>query len=107
MKVQGTFTYSCAGKTFDKPLRVEDPANEKFPVEMMTRELTARVEEAKAECAKAHRFVQIADCAELSRFGAGDVIKKFVGHARFTHSWEPCFAEWFLATEGARLPPAP
>ncbi len=107
MKVQGTFTYTCAGKTFDKPLRVEDPGNEKFPNDLVTRELTARVDEAKAECAKAHRFVQIADCADLNRFGAGDIIKKFVGHARFTHAWEPCFAEWFLATEGARLPPAP
>lgn len=107
MKVQGTFTYTCAGKTFERRLRVEDPANEKFPAEMMSRELSTRVDEAKAECAKAHRFVQIADCADLSRFGAGDIIKKFVGHARFTHAWEPCFAEWFLATEGARLPPPP
>jgi hypothetical protein len=107
MKLTGTFTYACAGKSFDKPLRIEDPGNEKFPTEMVQRELIARVDEAKAECSKAHRFVQIADCADLSRFGAGDIIKKFVGHARFTHAWEPCFAEWFLATEGARLPPAP
>ena len=86
---------------------MEDPGNEKFPSEMLLRELSARVEKATAECARAHRFAQLADCAELNRLGAGDVIKRFVGHARFTHAWEPCFAEWFLATEGARLPPAP
>lgn len=107
MKVTGNVTFTCAGKMTDKPLRLEDPGNEKFPEEMLVRELTARVDAAKADCAKAHRFVQIADCAELSRFGAGDIIKRFVGHARFTHAWEPCFAEWFLATEGAQLPPPP
>ena len=107
MKVTGNVTFTCAGKTTDQPLRVEDPGNEKFPEEMLVRELTARIDAAKADCAKAHRFVQIADCAELSRFGAGDIIKRFVGHARFTHAWEPCFAEWFLATEGAQLPPPP
>ncbi len=107
LKVTTQLSITCAGVTGQAQLKVEDPGVDGFPAERFVELLQERVREAQAACAQRQHYAQTASCADLRRYGAGDLIKRFVGHARFTHRWEPCFAEWFLVTEGAQLPPPP
>ncbi len=104
MNVQGTLSFTCAGKTEDTPLRIEDPTSDSFPSESFRHELEQRVPEAVKTCGRRHQLASTASCTELRSLGAADIIRRFVDHARFTHRWEPCFAEWFVVTEGAQLP---
>jgi hypothetical protein len=65
------------------------------------------VERALSDCARIHQFAAPRSCAELRKKTPSELIARFVTHARFNHRWEPCFEEWFLATEGAAPPAAP
>lgn len=107
MKVQGTLSFTCAGKTEDKPLRIEDPTSDSFPSESFRHELAQRVPDAVKACSRRHQLASTASCTELRSLGAADIMRRFVDHARFTHRWEPCFEEWFVVTEGAQLPSWP
>lgn len=105
MKVTVGLTYTCAGQVSDGGFTVQDPALETFPDETLRHELEQRVPQFVTACARRHQLTATASCTQLRSLGAADIMKRFVGHARFTHRWEPCFVEWFEATEGARLPP--
>lgn len=104
MKVIISLTTTCAGQTTSTDFTVQEPGSETFPEEAFRHELEVRIPEVITACGRRHRLQSTASCTLLRKLGAADIIRKFVEHARFTHAWEPCFAEWFEATEGAQLP---
>lgn len=107
MKVLVTLTSTCAGQSTSTDFSVQEPGTETFPDEAFRHELEVRVPEIITACGRRHQLRSTASCTELRKLGAADLIRRFVEHARFTHRWETCFAEWFEATEGVQLPPPP
>ncbi|MGV3621249.1 MAG: hypothetical protein ACO1OB_10550 [Archangium sp.] len=104
MKVLISLTSTCAGQTTTTDFTVQEPGSEAFPDEAFRHELEVRVPEIITACGRRHQLQSTASCTLLRKLGAADLIKKFVEHWRFTAKWEPCFTEWFEATEGAQLP---
>ena len=105
-RLDGTLLVACADRSSSYTLHVEDPGVQGFPREALLQELQRLIARAMTDCARIHSFAATRSCTELRKRGAGELISRFVGHARFTGRWEPCFEEWLLATEGV-TPPVP
>ncbi len=105
MKVDATLALECAGRTTSATFRVQEPGVESFPAEALRRELERRLAADLETCAQTHRLAATASCADLRGLAPAQVLARFVGHARFTRRWEPCFVEWLEATEGVPPPP--
>ena len=99
-RVLGTVNLACADRTNSFALSADDVAS-------VPHEVARMVDLAVGACTRIHGFAATRSCTELSSKGPGELITRFVGHARFTHRWEPCFVEWLLATEGTAPPAVP
>ena len=97
---------SCADRSSSYALHAEDPGVEGFPREAFAQELQRLIARAVTDCARIHTLAATGSCTELRKRSVGELISRFVDHARFTGRWEPCFEEWLLATEGV-TPPVP
>jgi hypothetical protein len=105
-RVDGNLLVTCADRSSSYALRVEDPGVEGFPREALLQEVQRLIARALTDCARIHTLAATRSCTELRKRSAGELIARFVDHARFTGHWEPCFEEWLLATEGV-TPPVP
>ena len=105
-RLDGTVLVACADRSTSYPLRAEDPGVEGFPREALLQELQRLIARALTDCARIHRSAATRSCTELRKRTVGELISRFVDHARFTGRWEACFEEWLLATEGV-TPPVP
>ena len=106
-RLVGTLQVSCANSGNSYTLRVEDPGVEGFPEEALGQELKRVLARSVPDCARLHEFAAPRSCAELKQRDAGEVITRFVDHARFLGRWEPCFEAWLLANEGVGPPTPP
>lgn len=105
-RLEGSLHVVCADRSSDALVTVEDPGVEGFPAQAFQQVLEQGIARAATECARIHELAATRSCTELRKKTAGELIARFVDHARFLHRWEPCFEEWLLATEGVS-PPAP
>ncbi|MDP1824305.1 MAG: hypothetical protein Q8L48_13710 [Archangium sp.] len=105
-RLDGTLHVTCADRSSSYTVRVEDPGVEGFPEEALRQELQRLAARTLPDCARIHEFAATRSCTELRKRTPGEIITRFVDHARFLGRWEPCFEEWLLATEGV-TPPAP
>ena len=105
-RLDGNLHVTCANSSSSYALHVEDAGVEGFPEEALGQELKRVLARSVSDCARLHAVAAPGSCAELKKRGAGEIITRFVDHARFLGRWEPCFEAWLLATEGV-APPAP
>lgn len=105
-RLEGALDVTCADRSSTYALLVEDPGVEGFPEEALRQALERNLARASSDCARIHELAATRSCTELRKRGQGELIARFVDHARFLQRWEPCFEEWLLVTEGAS-PPAP
>lgn len=105
-RLDGNLHVTCADRSSSYTVRVEDPGVEGFPEEALRQELQRLVARTVPDCAHIHEFAATRSCTELRRRTPGEIMTRFVDHARFLGRWERCFEEWLLVTEGV-MPPAP
>ncbi|MDP3155064.1 MAG: hypothetical protein Q8N23_20460 [Archangium sp.] len=105
-RVEGSVRVTCADRSVEFPLMIQDPGVEGFPERALMEALERTVGTAAAGCVRTHEQAVSRSCELISTLSPDQIVARFVEHWRFLHRWAPCFEAWLLAHEGV-LPPLP
>lgn len=103
-RVEGTLRVTCADRSVEFPLMIEDPGVEGFPERALVEELERTVATAAAGCSQIHERAVSRSCSALRQLSPDQIVARFVEHWRFLQRWAPCFEEWLLAHDGVSPP---
>ncbi len=103
-RVEGSVRVTCADRSDEFRLMIQDPGVEGFPERALVEELERTVGTAAAGCVRTHEQAVGRSCEVISSLSADQIVARFVDHWRFLQRWAPCFETWLLAHEGVRPP---
>ena len=103
-RVEGSLRVTCADRSTEFPLKIQDPGVEGFPERALVEELERTVVTAAAGCSRIHEAAVARSCGALRELSADQIVARFVDHWRFLNRLPPCFDAWLLAHEGVSPP---
>ncbi len=103
-RVEGSLRVTCADRSSEFPLMIQDPGVEGVPERALVEELERTVVTAAAGCSRIHEGAVARSCGAIHGLSADQIVARFVDHWRFLNRWAPCFEAWLLEHEGVSPP---